>query len=224
MKSQTSYLDALIQPTTKYNLNNNYYISGTKGCSITRTLSISPYFPAGLSQAFELLINIQNQHSEQLYLLCPKNYAQKGNYVKAGISETCHFDEKPLDTLYRGVLEEAQIKLLGIPIHHFQVEHHNKKYTHYFFHLSSSKDYVHEIPIDPETLKDNRNNKVVVYLFGTLANLQPILNSFEPFPYNDENRKKKIDPISNLVLIPFSQLFIFKPDISKTDYLRFIKN
>lgn len=221
MKSQTSYLDALIQPS-KYTL--NYYISGPKGCALTNFLTTSPYFPAGLNQAFEMLGNIQNQHSEPLYLLCPKNYAQKGDYVKAGISETCHFDETPIETMYRGVLEEAQIKLLGIPIHHFQVEHHSKNYTHYFVHLSTPKDYQHEIPGEPETLKDNRNNKVVVYLFGTLASLEPILSSFKPFPYNYENRKKKIDPISNLVLIPFSQLFIFKPDISKMDSLRFIKN
>jgi hypothetical protein len=206
----------------------NYYISGENCCNVFNNPIQSSYKPAGLEKAFEYLKKIQIASLEPLYLVCPKYYPQKGNDVKAGISETSHIDENSFETVLRGVLEEAQIKLNEQlkPIHQFTAEVFEKKIQHYIFHLNSTVDYTHLLPPDPEVWKDNKNSKVMVYLIGTYEILSPILKLYEPFPFNKDNKKKKIDPISNLVLVPLEYLESFvNPPAQKKHQgsLKFVK-
>jgi hypothetical protein len=211
-----TYLDVLTQPSQHINhipvsKSLHYYISENQNCNIFNNPIQSSYKPAGLEKAFEYLKKIQMNFDETLYLVCPKYYPQKGNDVKAGISETSHIDENSFETVLRGVLEEAQIKLNDQlkPIYQFTAEVFEKKIQHYIFHLNSTIDYTHLLPPDPEVWKDDKNSKVMVYLIGTFKVTSPILKLFEPFPFNKDNKKKKIDPISNLVLVPIEYLDSF---------------
>lgn len=229
MKSSptTSYLDVLTQSTRCISIiPPTYYISGPKGCIISQNHIKSSYRPAGLEKALDYLKNIQLNSAQPLYLVCPKYYPQKGNDVKAGISETAHHGETPLETVYRGVLEEAQIKLdvNKQPLYHFSAQHGDKNIEHYIFHLDSMSDYVHSEPPEPEVWKDDKNSKVMVYMIGTYPLVSPILESFKPFPLSKDNKKKKIDPISNLVLAPLYNLdtFLYQPLKKSAQCLKFI--
>jgi hypothetical protein len=179
----------------------NYIIGNESGMieKSSQEIKRSTYCPNLTHSVLKYLAT--NKNSKNLYLLGVKYIDKKGDDIQAGISETRHYNESSIDNALRGITEELHISIDKNSLCKF-----GEKYNHHHFiiEINDNSQYkfvdISNILPDP-TLDDNTNKgKASVYVFGTLENLLPILQKYQP-PTGSPH-----DPIDFLCMIPFSDL------------------
>lgn len=199
----------------KYIIGNK--LSGNHISPSSGDIKFSTFLPNITRDVIRELINTRQKNPNiKLYLLGVKYIEEQdkdgistGNDVQFGVSETSHHNETAINNANRGVLEELQISLnIRLKLHQ---EFKNKYTTHsHFIGYISSKDQYKfpekdTIILDPSLdNKDTKNKKKAsIYLYGEKKNLLPIVQNYEAFPHYEASPH---DPITDLVLIPFSDL------------------
>ena len=176
-------------------------------------IKFSTFLPNITRNVIRELINIrQKTPNIKLYLLGVKYIEEidkdgiiTGNDVQFGISETSHHNETAINNANRGVLEELQITL-NIRLKLYQeFKTKFKSHSHFIGYISSKDQYKfpEKDTIIPDPSLDNRDQKASIYLYGEKKNLLPIVQNYEAFPIF---KGSPHDPITDLVLIPFSDL------------------
>lgn len=178
------------------------YIIGNEGGIIEKNsieIKRSTYCPNLTRSVLNNLASHKN--AKKLYLLGVKYIDKKGGDIQAGISETHHYNESPIDNALRGVTEELHISIEKNILRKF-----GEKYNHHHFvmEINNSSQYtfvdIENILPDPTKDDNTTKGKASVYVFGTLENLLPILQKYQP-PTGPPH-----DPIEFLCMIPFSDL------------------
>lgn len=183
-----------LNTTRKYIIGNTYGSIEKSNKEIKR----STYCPNITRNVYKYLIKHPNANN--LYLLGVKYIDEKGGDIQAGISETRHYNESPIDNAQRGIIEELHISCKS------KLALFNKNYNHFHYMLeiidTDEYTFVDIDNIHPDPSKDDKINKgkASVYVFGTLEVLLPILEKFQP-PNGPPH-----DPIDFLCLVPFSDL------------------
>ena len=198
--AQTNVISAKsIRPTKSLT-----YILGNETGTIKKhpqDIKRSTYCPNLTRSVLKYLSSHPN--ARNLYLLGVKYIDKKGGDIQAGISETRHCNESPIDNALRGLTEELHISIDKNSLCKF-----GEKYNHHHFVIeindSSQYTFVDIENILPDPTKDDNisKSKASVYIFGTLENLLPILQKYQAPTGNCKSH----DPIDFLCMIPFLDL------------------
>ena len=200
----------------KYIIGNKF--SGNHISPLSGDIKFSTFLPNITRDVIRELINIRQQNPNiKLYLLGVKyieerdknGFYTQGNDVQFGVSETSHYNETPINNANRGILEELQISLnIRLKLHK-EFKNYSTSHSHFLGYISSKDQYKFPekdtiIPDPSLDIKDTKNKKKAsVYLYGEKKNLLPIVQNYEAFPHYQGSPH---DPITDLVLIPFSDL------------------
>lgn len=208
----------------KYIIGNKF--SGNHISPSSGDIKFSTFLPNITRDVIRELINTRQKNPNiKLYLLgvkyieeTDKNGILTGNDIQFGISETSHHNETPINNANRGVLEELQISLnIRLKLYR-EFKTKFKSHSHFIGYISSKDQYKfpEKDTIIPDPDSDNRDQKASIYLYGEKKNLLPIVQNYEAFPhYEGKSSPSGLqqsasgsphDPITDLVLIPFSDL------------------
>ncbi len=145
-------------------------------------------------------------NAENLYLLGVKYEDAIGGDVQAGISESSHIRESRIVTALRGITEELHIRV--VRWFHLEQFGSTRNHAHYYGQIRPHDyDLVDIDNIHPNPSLDDKGpnkGKASVYLYGTFADLEPILRGYQP-----PNGRANHDQIEKLCAIPFSELHRF---------------
>ena len=163
------------------------------------------------SQILRDFIRIRDANpSKNLYVVGVKyrKEGNKGGDIQLAISETSQANntllEDPLDNGHRGFCEEAQTDIdRDILKLHSSFNVRTTAFYNYTAQITTSDQYrfppKNEIIAQPE--KDDKRQKAIVYVYGELDALVPIVRNFVPFLENSSH-----DSIDGVALIPFKDL------------------
>jgi hypothetical protein len=200
--------DTSAQPQVPFVIGNKY------GPLDNSKIKRSTYTSSTIAKNLRKLI--EHPQADILYLLGVKYRDSVGGDVQAGISETSHYYETPIQNALRGVREELHISLSSLE--ELESETYTKKRkktreeithtkTHYSAQIQTGHYHTVQLRnIHPNPLDDDDTCSANVYLYGFYDDLLPILKAYEP---PNPKRHPKHDKIDALCMIPFSQLESF---------------